>query len=119
MRISLLRGCNLPSMCSLCGKAQEMTSPLFLDCSFAGSIWQWFSSIINLQCTFSSLQDAIQITQRNWSPLCKIVITAAIINIINTIWFCRNQLRFNEKRIRYMSAINMIISGTAMTGNKL
>jgi len=44
-----LRGCNLPSMCSLCGKAQETTSYLFLDCSFAGSIWQWFSSIINLQ----------------------------------------------------------------------
>ena len=96
---------------------QETTSHLFLDCIFATSIWQWLSSILNLQCNFSYIQEAIQLSQRNWSPLCRIVILSAVINILNIIWFCRNQLRFNSKKINFRSAINLIISATAMTGN--
>ena len=112
-----LRGCYIPSKCNLCDKAQETTTHLFLECSFATSIWQWLSSIINLQCTFTSIQAAIQLSQRNWSPLCKIVILAAFTNIINISWFCRNQLRFNNKNINSRSAINLIIAGTTIIGN--
>jgi len=77
-------------MCNLCGKAQETTVHLFLECTYADSIWQWFSFIIHVQCKVSLIQEAIQISQRSWSPLCKIVVLAAIINIINTIRYCRN-----------------------------
>lgn len=114
-----LRGCNISSMCSLCDKAQETIAHLFLECSFATSIWHWLSSIINLKCTFTLIQEAIQLVHRNWSPLCKIVVLAAVTNIINIIWFYRNQTRFNNKKINFKSAINLIIAGTTMSGNRL
>jgi len=40
-----------------------------------------------------------------------------MINILNIIWFCRNQHRFNNKRINVRSTINLIIAATALTGN--
>jgi hypothetical protein len=45
------------------------------------------------------------------------VILAAVINILNIIWFCRNQQRFNNKKINVRSTINLIISATTLTGN--
>jgi len=56
------------------------------------------------------------ISQRSWSPLCKTVILSAIVNILNIIWLCRNQLRFADK-INFRSVINHIITNTAMSGN--
>lgn len=104
------------SLSSLCRKDQETTTHLLLDCTFAKSIWQWLSSILKLRCNFTTIQEAIQVSQRKWSPLCKIAILSAVINSLNTIWFCRNQMRFVDKKINFKSTINLIISGTAMTG---
>ena len=42
---------------------------------------------------------------------------AAIINSFHTIWFCRNQMRFNDKVINIRSALNLIIAGTSMSEN--
>ena len=50
-------------------------------------------------------------------PLCKIVILSAVINCINTIWLSRNQIRFTDRKINHRSAINLIITGTTLTGN--
>jgi len=113
----ILRGCQFPSMCSLCSVNIETTTHFLMECYFARTLWNWVESIINLQCNFSSIQEAIQIGNINWSPLCNVVIQAAVINIINTIWFCRNQQRFNNKKINVRSTINLIISGTSLAGN--
>jgi ribonuclease HI len=45
------------------------------------------------------------------------VILSAVVNIFNVIWFCRNQCRFIDKSINIRSAINLIISGTSLSGN--
>ena len=50
-------------------------------------------------------------------PQCKIVLQATIINILNTIWYNRNQSRFNDKKIDWGIAINNIISAVALSGN--
>ena len=113
----VMRGCQTPSMCSMCTKNQETTSHLLMECTFATTLWNWLESIIKVHCNFSSIQEAIQICQRNFSPLCKIVVLAVVINIINIIWFCRNQQRFNNKRINVRAVINLIISATTLTGN--
>ncbi|GAU34892.1 hypothetical protein TSUD_144230 [Trifolium subterraneum] len=82
-----LRGCNLPSMCSLCGFNEETTKHLFFECSFATLIWNWLISI------------------------------AAIISSLNIIWFSRNQRRFTNKMIHYKSAIYLIIAIVSLSGN--
>lgn len=111
------RGLQFPSIFNLCGLQQESTCHLFLDCSFALSIWNWLSSIIQLNCNLSSFMDILKIADRNWSPQCRTVILDACIFCYNTIWYCRNQKRFNDKTISSRAAINMVISATSLSGN--
>ncbi|PNX68777.1 ribonuclease H, partial [Trifolium pratense] len=53
----------------------------------------------------------------NWSRQYRVSVTAALINLLNTIWFVRNQVRFNNKLISWKSAIPMIIANTSLSGN--
>ena len=50
-------------------------------------------------------------------PQCKIAVTAAFVNLLNTVWFARNEARFNNKHITYHSAISRIIASTSLSGN--
>ena len=113
----ILRGCYIPSVCSLCCSTQETSQHLFLDCPFAVQLWSWFVSILNLQCNVASFMDILRISDRSWSPHCKLVIKATIIHCFHTIWHCRNQKRFNDRKILISSAINMIIAGTSLSSN--
>jgi hypothetical protein len=61
--------------------------------------------------------DMWKILDLNWSPQCKLAITAALINLINTIWYARNQARFENRLINWKSAITMIIASTSLSGN--
>ena len=81
------RDCYLPSICNLCGKEMETSYHLFFHCIFAKFIWNSLSSTINFQCSFLSFHEALSLCNRNWSPLCKLTILAAIINCCNVIWF--------------------------------
>lgn len=111
------RGCQLPSICNLCGLHQETAVHLFIHCPFATKLWSWFASIINLNCSFDSYMNILKIADRNWSQQCRIVVLSAIIHCFNVIWYCRNQRRFNDRVIHHRSAINLIISGASLTGN--
>ncbi|KAK2357856.1 hypothetical protein QL285_095089 [Trifolium repens] len=55
---------------------------------------------------------------RPWSPQCRIIVKAAIVNLLYAIWFARNNARFNSKTSHLYSAIVWIISNTSMAGNK-
>jgi len=46
-------GCTIVSVCVLCYKHAETSSHLFLDCSFAASVWRWLG--VKLNCSFSLL----------------------------------------------------------------
>jgi len=111
------RGCQLPSMCSICNTNAETLDHLFIHCSFAQSIWHWLISLMNITCSITSVSDALDLCKRNWSPKCKLVILVAVVNCLNTIWFCRNQIRFNDKKILLRLAINLIITNIALCGN--
>ncbi|MCH81156.1 ribonuclease H protein [Trifolium medium] len=39
-----LRGCCLPSRCSLCGSSIESSQHIFIDCSFAIQLWSWIGN---------------------------------------------------------------------------
>lgn len=113
----LQRGCQLPSICNLCAMASESSTHLFLECSFANQLWSWLQSLINVNFNLSSFLDLLLVYERSWSPQCKLVIISAIINCFNTIWFCRNQRRFQDKIINLRTAKSLIISNTNMSGN--
>jgi ribonuclease HI len=113
----MLRGCLLPSVCSLCFQQVETSFHLFFDCVFAVNIWNWFSEIIGLNLNFNSIEDIWLLCDRNWKPQCKVVIKSALVNIISTIWFVRNQTRFNNKHIHWKNAISMISSNASLSGN--
>ncbi|KAK2364401.1 hypothetical protein QL285_089276 [Trifolium repens] len=111
------RGCYIPSICNLCSCHVETTFHLFFECSYAIRLWSWFAGCVNQVLHFSSLEDMWKIADLNWSPQCRVTITAAIVNLLNTLWLVRNQARFNNKLIDWKSAISLIIAGTALSGN--
>jgi ribonuclease HI len=51
------------------------------------------------------------------TPQCKVTHNAAIINLINIIWFARNQIRYNNNLITATMAIGLIQAGTFLSGN--
>ncbi|GAU22345.1 hypothetical protein TSUD_106730 [Trifolium subterraneum] len=113
----MLRGCALPSMCNFCNKHAETSFHIFFECEFAVKIWSWFANCLNLVLQFTSMEDIWKICDLNSSPQCKIVITAAMVNLLNCIWLARNQARFSNKIISWRSAISWIIAVTSLTGN--
>ncbi|MCH80548.1 ribonuclease H protein [Trifolium medium] len=113
----MLRGCNIPSMCNFCNNHVESSFHIFFQCDFAVKLWSWLAGCLNVVIQFTSLGDMWKRCDLNWSPQSRVTIIAAIINLINTIWLARNQARFNNNFISWRSAIDMIISNTALSGN--
>jgi len=111
------RGCCLPSICNLCLNNQETSFHIFFDCPYAIKIWTWLSTTININLHFNNITEIWQVCDRRWTPQCKIVIKAAIVNFIATIWFVRNQARFNNNIIQWKSTIAYIISSVTISGN--
>jgi hypothetical protein len=73
--------------------------------------------VLNFTLNFQSLEDIWNLCDRSWSPQCKVTIKAAILNLLNSIWFARNNARFNNKAPHWKSAVAWIISNTALAGN--
>jgi len=42
----------------------------------------------------------------------------ALVNILNVIWFVRNQLKYVDRLIPWQSAINLVIAYVSLPGNK-
>ncbi|GAU51216.1 hypothetical protein TSUD_11730 [Trifolium subterraneum] len=112
-----LRGCHMPSMCSLCESDLESNQHLFLTCRYSQNIWNWLSSCLNFNCQFNDLKEAFVLCNSSWSPLCNLIVAAAIVNCVDFIWFARNQSRFNDKKIHWRSLINHIIAAVSLSGN--
>jgi ribonuclease HI len=112
-----IRGLQLPSVCSLCNKEAETTNHLFLHCPFSLALWNWLSSIINQMIDSSTISALWRITNGSWNPQCKIVVTATVIYIFNSIWTSRNNLRFKNIKPNINSIISLIIANVSLVGN--
>ncbi|GAU28119.1 hypothetical protein TSUD_295560 [Trifolium subterraneum] len=113
----MIRGCCIASMCNLCNSHEESSFHPFFECAYAIRLWSWLASCLNIVLQFTTIDDMWKLCDLNWSPQCKVTVTAAIINLFNTIWFVRNQARYNNKVTSWRSAISMIIANTSLTGN--
>lgn len=110
-------GCITVSVCGLYYQHAKSSDHIFFQCSFAKEIWSWFSSIIQQSVDLSSFESILSICNRSWSPQILDVISAAIVNIIWAISFCRNKIKFDNKRVSARAAISMITASTSLTGN--
>jgi hypothetical protein len=63
------------------------------------------------------MEDMWKICDLNWSPQSKVVISSALVNLLNAIWFARNQIRFNNLTISWQSIISMIKANVTLSGN--
>jgi hypothetical protein len=53
---------------------------LLLHCRFAGKIWQWFSSILNMQVA-DNIEDIMGLCNCDWSKQCGEVMTFGFVEI--------------------------------------
>jgi hypothetical protein len=113
----MVRGCAIPSMCNLCNCHVETSFHIFFECSFAIKLWSWLAGCLNMTLQFTTMDDMWKLCDLNWSPQSKVTMTAAIINLLNTIWHVRNQARYNNKILSWRSALSMLIANTSLLGN--
>jgi hypothetical protein len=93
---------------SICSSHAKSTFHLFFECPYAFQIWCWFTTILNITLSFTSLEDIWNLCDRNWYPQCKVIIKATLMNIINVIWQVKNQARLQNKSITWKLAISLM-----------
>lgn len=103
------RGCQIPSVCSMCMNQVETSFHLFFDCPYAIVLWKWLSFTLNKPLQFNNIEDIWSLCNKRMSSQSKVV--------INAIWYARNQFRFNDKKISWRTSIANIISSTSLAGN--
>jgi hypothetical protein len=63
------------------------------------------------------MEDMWKLCDLNWAPQSKVVVASALINLLNGIWFARNQVRFNNIDVKWQSIISMIKANVSLSGN--
>ncbi|KAF1872450.1 hypothetical protein Lal_00016748 [Lupinus albus] len=111
------RGCHLASLCSNCYSQIETSNHVFLTCSFVVQLWDWLGGIFKIHFNINSIESLFLVCNRQWCPQVKGVLVAAIINTINTAWFCRNSSRFDGKKLSLVQAKSRIKLATSLAGN--
>ncbi|KAF1892175.1 hypothetical protein Lal_00036533 [Lupinus albus] len=111
------RGCHLASLCSNCLSQIETSNHVFLTCSFVVKLWDWLGRIFNIHFNTDSIESLFLVCNRQWSPQVKGFLVAAIINTTNTVWFCRNSKRFEDKKLTLVQAQSRIKLATSLAGN--
>lgn len=112
-----LRGCIIVSICCLCGSSEETSSHLFLSCPFATSLWSWLAVRLNLKVNHDSIASLLSLCDRSASTQLHDVRLASIVHVISTIWFCRNQARFNNRFVSFPLAISIASANISFSGN--
>lgn len=111
-----LRGCIFVSMCSLCKSSAETSHHLFIDCNFVLGIWSQLFSSLHYQIDFNSFSSPLRICHNSNSSQLNDVKLAGIVNVLWTVWFCRNQARFHNVVVLVRSVISLISAGITLTG---
>ncbi|KAF1862973.1 hypothetical protein Lal_00018817 [Lupinus albus] len=104
---------------SIMGRVELVKSVVhsMLAYSFHIYLWGWLAGILNTYIDTSSIESVFSVCNDQWSSQVKNVVTTAIIHTINTVWFCKNSERFENKAISFLQAISRIKAATSLSGN--
>ena len=91
--------------CSLYLAKEESSKHLFLNSSFATHLWSWIGTLLLKQIDTSSIPSLLNVVSCHGSKKIKIVKLAAITFVFWSIWYCKNQTRFDN----FLPGINNII----------
>ncbi|XP_019455028.1 PREDICTED: uncharacterized protein LOC109356147 [Lupinus angustifolius] len=111
------RGCAIVFICNLCNSHSEEEDHLFLHCRFASKLWDWINNVYSIKLNNSSLQSIFADCAKLKNKQVKEVLITCAINTLRTIWFCRNQNRFEGILLTFSQAIRRIKRDTSLAGN--
>ena len=111
-----IRGCQMPSRCSLYHKKTKTSNHLFFQCTFSTALWNWLQSIIHCTIDLSSILSTLEISDKGWCPQCRTVIISTIVGILNTISTCKNNEKFN-KTPNIKASISLITANASLISN--
>lgn len=100
----------------MCGKSEENTAHLFLNCKLACVIWQWLGRVLLCSLDLSNFAALFLICSSNYSTKVKDVITPVVINFVWLIWYSKNKIRFEDRVISTHSVIIMIVAYVSLSG---
>jgi len=100
------RGCAIVSMCSLCLQSVETSDHLFFHCTVAASLWTWLRNSLQLVFDVSSIYALLHSLPISCSTQLKDIYLAAVVHLIHSIWWARNNSRFSSNRV-YLQAVQV------------
>lgn len=105
------------SVCNLCFSALETTEHLFFQCKFAVELWNWLGSCLACNIDVTSVFSILSLCNQAWSPQVRDIVISGITNTLWFIWFSRNKIRFDDKKISPRAATCLALSYTSLAGN--
>ncbi|CAK8576871.1 unnamed protein product [Lathyrus sativus] len=115
----VLRHCGMagPSICNLCLHTEENINHLFFQCDYSRRIWNWLRDMLNVNVSFSDMQDCFIAMHKTGVAQCMVVYRASIIAVVNNIWRARNQAQFQNRFIPWRTTCSSIYATSQLAGN--
>ncbi|KAF1893764.1 hypothetical protein Lal_00002288 [Lupinus albus] len=110
------RGCALASICVLCKCNIDDSDHLFFNYKFAQDLWNWLRQVFSYNLNSISMHSLLLSCIRQQISQVKDVMVVAITHIISTIWFCRNQTKFEDKNIYLYQFVAKIRRKDSLSG---
>ncbi|XP_019435940.1 PREDICTED: uncharacterized protein LOC109342404 [Lupinus angustifolius] len=110
-------GCAMASICNLCYASWEDANHRFLRYLQLVPLWHWIRSTFLININSSSIPHLLLSCSSNRNSQVKVAMSACVIHTLNTIWFCRNQARFEGVKVPISTTIAKITRETTLSGN--
>nr|ABN08953.1 Ribonuclease H, related [Medicago truncatula] len=91
------RGCSLASVCIFCMNQSETSSHLFLNCPLSLKIRSWLSAVTDLNLDLDCWNSLLLGDQDREGQMVHQIMSAAVIQVIWTLWVERNSRLFQGK----------------------
>lgn len=90
------------SMCRFCEKLMRLLNIYSVSANLPRSSGLGLELfLIYIVIDSSSIHSILSICNKNWSSQAKDTVLAGLVNVIWVVWYCRNKLRFEDKKFQW------------------